>query len=206
MDPTRVLRDPGADPRLVAWDAYVRGLVARVNGDFACARAVAAQVGRGVRLVRVLVAGGARPDRARRDARRYARGNAAGARRRHRARQSSSSTWRPGIPRCASRRSSTAARTPCARTCAMPMPSWAPTDVSTPWPRYGRWDCSTAEPACVRTSVRAQGASAARCAAWYSWSERGGPASDSSAVTSARAVSSEVSDAIEASTAARRMR
>ncbi len=34
MDPTRLLRDPSADPRLVAWDAYVRGLVARVNGDY----------------------------------------------------------------------------------------------------------------------------------------------------------------------------
>jgi DNA-binding CsgD family transcriptional regulator/tetratricopeptide (TPR) repeat protein len=34
MDPTRLLRDPGADPRLVAWDAYVRGLVARVSGDY----------------------------------------------------------------------------------------------------------------------------------------------------------------------------
>ncbi|MEA2663279.1 MAG: Bacterial regulatory protein luxR family [Candidatus Eremiobacteraeota bacterium] len=34
MDPTRLLRDPSADPRLVAWDAYVRGLVARINGDY----------------------------------------------------------------------------------------------------------------------------------------------------------------------------
>jgi DNA-binding CsgD family transcriptional regulator len=33
MDPTRVLRNASADPRLAAWDAYVRGLVARANGD-----------------------------------------------------------------------------------------------------------------------------------------------------------------------------
>ncbi len=33
MDPTRLNRDADADPRLVGWDAYVRGLVARVGGD-----------------------------------------------------------------------------------------------------------------------------------------------------------------------------
>jgi DNA-binding CsgD family transcriptional regulator len=32
MDPTRLLRERDADPRLVAWDAYVRGLVARAVG------------------------------------------------------------------------------------------------------------------------------------------------------------------------------
>jgi DNA-binding CsgD family transcriptional regulator/tetratricopeptide (TPR) repeat protein len=34
MDSTRTLRDAGADPRLAAWEAYVRGLVARVEGDY----------------------------------------------------------------------------------------------------------------------------------------------------------------------------
>jgi tetratricopeptide (TPR) repeat protein len=33
MDPTRTLRDRDADPRLAAWDAYVRGLVARMLGE-----------------------------------------------------------------------------------------------------------------------------------------------------------------------------
>jgi DNA-binding CsgD family transcriptional regulator len=33
MDPTRVLRDSESDPRMVAWDAYVRGLVARTIGN-----------------------------------------------------------------------------------------------------------------------------------------------------------------------------
>jgi DNA-binding CsgD family transcriptional regulator len=33
MDATRVLRDRDADPRLVGWEAYVRGLVARQRGD-----------------------------------------------------------------------------------------------------------------------------------------------------------------------------
>jgi tetratricopeptide (TPR) repeat protein len=33
MDPTRILRDRDADPRLAAWDAYVRGLVARGLGE-----------------------------------------------------------------------------------------------------------------------------------------------------------------------------
>jgi DNA-binding CsgD family transcriptional regulator/tetratricopeptide (TPR) repeat protein len=33
MDPTRLLRDRSADPRLAGWDAYVRGLVARGAGD-----------------------------------------------------------------------------------------------------------------------------------------------------------------------------
>jgi hypothetical protein len=33
MDPTRTLRDADADPRLAAWDAYVRGLIARVRGE-----------------------------------------------------------------------------------------------------------------------------------------------------------------------------
>ncbi len=33
MDPTRVHRDRDADPRLAAWDAYVRGLVARTVGE-----------------------------------------------------------------------------------------------------------------------------------------------------------------------------
>jgi tetratricopeptide (TPR) repeat protein len=33
MDPTRLLRDRGADPRLAGWDAHVRGMVARAAGD-----------------------------------------------------------------------------------------------------------------------------------------------------------------------------
>ncbi len=33
MDPTRLLRDRDADPRLAAWDAFVRGLVARAAGE-----------------------------------------------------------------------------------------------------------------------------------------------------------------------------
>jgi DNA-binding CsgD family transcriptional regulator/tetratricopeptide (TPR) repeat protein len=33
MDPTRVLRDRDADPRLAGWDAHVRGLVARIAGE-----------------------------------------------------------------------------------------------------------------------------------------------------------------------------
>ncbi len=33
MDPTRVLRDRDADPRLAGWDAHVRGMVARAVGD-----------------------------------------------------------------------------------------------------------------------------------------------------------------------------
>jgi DNA-binding CsgD family transcriptional regulator/tetratricopeptide (TPR) repeat protein len=33
MDPTRLLRDRDADPRLAGWDAYVRGLVARAIGE-----------------------------------------------------------------------------------------------------------------------------------------------------------------------------
>lgn len=33
IDPTRVLRDTNADPRLAAWEAHVRGLVARILGD-----------------------------------------------------------------------------------------------------------------------------------------------------------------------------
>ncbi len=37
MDPTRVNRNADADPRLVGWDAYVRGLVARVVGDYGLA-------------------------------------------------------------------------------------------------------------------------------------------------------------------------
>jgi tetratricopeptide (TPR) repeat protein len=35
MDPTRVHRDADTDPRLAGWDAYVRGLVARVLGEHA---------------------------------------------------------------------------------------------------------------------------------------------------------------------------
>ena len=34
MDPTRLLRDRDADPRLAGWDAYVRGLVARGLGEY----------------------------------------------------------------------------------------------------------------------------------------------------------------------------
>jgi DNA-binding CsgD family transcriptional regulator len=33
MDPTRLLRDRDADPRLAGWDAHVRGMVARAVGD-----------------------------------------------------------------------------------------------------------------------------------------------------------------------------
>ncbi len=46
-DPTRVLRDRDADPRLAAWDSYVRGLVARGISEYARAaeyfRSAAAQ-------------------------------------------------------------------------------------------------------------------------------------------------------------------
>ena len=35
METTRILRDADVDPRLAGWDAYVRGLVARVLGDYA---------------------------------------------------------------------------------------------------------------------------------------------------------------------------
>jgi tetratricopeptide (TPR) repeat protein/DNA-binding CsgD family transcriptional regulator len=34
MGSTRVLRDADSDPRMVGWDAYVRGLVARALGDY----------------------------------------------------------------------------------------------------------------------------------------------------------------------------
>ncbi len=33
MDPTRMLREADADPRLAGWEAYVRGLIARIAGN-----------------------------------------------------------------------------------------------------------------------------------------------------------------------------
>jgi DNA-binding CsgD family transcriptional regulator len=33
MEPTRTLRDAHSDPRMAGWEAYVRGLVARIGGD-----------------------------------------------------------------------------------------------------------------------------------------------------------------------------